>query len=179
MLPHHLITALSSFNPSVQRRALTKRGEKRTNRGQRAAGTTMPWEQGEDSISYFSVMHVALSSDHCPFFLPSIPPHSVNKERRAAGGSWRRELQCRECQGNKVGMLFCTRLFCVTHVAASSNHFPSPFFNPSSRRRATKRGWRRRNCGRRAAALQTSRENKVRILFFIGCYLCLICCHVI
>ena len=53
MLPHHLITALSSFNPSVQRRALTKRGEKRTNRGQRAAGTTMPWEQGEDSISYF------------------------------------------------------------------------------------------------------------------------------
>ena len=29
-------------------------------------------------------MHFSLSSDHCPFSLPSIPPHSVNEEIRAA-----------------------------------------------------------------------------------------------
>ena len=48
-----------------------------------------------------------------------------------------------------------------------SNHFPSPFFNPSSQRRTTKRGWRCGNCGRRAVA-QQSRGNKVRMLFFVS-----------
>ena len=38
-------------------------------------------------ICLFLVMHFALSSDHCPFSLSSILPHSIDEDRKAMGES--------------------------------------------------------------------------------------------
>ena len=89
------------------------------------------------------------------------------------------EQRALQCQGNKVIILFFTCLFCVTHVAKSSNHCPSPFSILHHSVGQQRDGDDVGNAVGKSAALQ-SQGNKVRMLSFIGCYfLCLLCCRVI
>ena len=77
-----------SFDPSTQPRLREESSGGIVDGGRR--GSTMPREEGEVSIFHLPTFYYyfSSSSDLCLLSLPSIPPHSLDEERRVAGESW-------------------------------------------------------------------------------------------
>ena len=148
-----------SFNPPTQRRE-TVIGGRCGNCGWRVAAIQSRRNKVRTQffIGYnFYVYYVAVSSNHSPSFNPPTQRRTTMIGGRC--GNCVRQAAAIQSWGNKVRMqFFIGCIFVCLFVAVSSNHFPSPSFNPPTQRRATMIGGQCGNCVRRVSGTNMPRK---------------------